>query len=102
MIPTLHNLSLINHIDDICILNRAKTVCNRDCGTAFGYSVECFLDDLLGRGVEGRGGFVEESVGIIKLENALYFDRSARRRENMTDRILGSRIKARAMATRCF
>jgi hypothetical protein len=48
VIPTFNHLALIDDIDDVCILDSAETVCNRDCGSAFADSVESFLDDFLG------------------------------------------------------
>jgi len=62
MVPTLHNLPLINDIDDISILNGAETVSDGDCSAPFGDTVKCFLDDFLGGRVKGRGSFVEKSV----------------------------------------
>jgi len=44
MVPTLHHLPLINHIYDICVLDRAETVSDGDGGAAFRDAIECFLD----------------------------------------------------------
>jgi hypothetical protein len=53
MVPTLHNLPLINDIDDISILNGAETVSDGDRGASFGDTIKCFLDDFLGGRVQG-------------------------------------------------
>ena len=61
------NPPLVKHVNHVGFLDRAEAVRDGDGGSALGGSIESSLDDLLGLGVEGRGGFVEEEdLGVAK------------------------------------
>lgn len=65
MRSTFHNLSAIENVDDVGLLDCAEAVSDSDGGAALGGDVEGGLDDFLGGGVEGRGSFVkEEDLGV--------------------------------------
>jgi hypothetical protein len=67
MCPTLHHHALINHIDDVRFLDRAKSVRNSDGRASPRRGIQRGLDDLLRLGVEGAGGFVEEeNLGVAE------------------------------------
>jgi hypothetical protein len=67
--PLRHN-ALINHIDDIGLLDGAEPMRNGDGGAAPGCGVEGGLDDLFRFRVEGAGGFVEEEDLRVAEEGA--------------------------------
>jgi hypothetical protein len=60
MCPTFHHHPPVNHINHIRLLDRAQPMRHRDRRPPPSRSIQCGLDYLLGFGVEGRGGFVEE------------------------------------------
>lgn len=62
MSPLLNDLSLVEHIDYISMLDGRKSVRNRDGGATLRGEVEGVLDDAFGRGVECRGSFVKEAA----------------------------------------
>jgi hypothetical protein len=67
MRPTFHHHALINHIDDIRLLDRAKSVRNSNRCPPPRRGIQRGLDDLLGLGVQGAGGFVEEEdLGVAE------------------------------------
>ena len=67
MSAALDDLALIEDVDDVGLLDRAETVGNGNGGAAASGGIKRGLDDLLGLGVEGGGGFVEEeNLGVTQ------------------------------------
>lgn len=67
MRTTLHNATLVEHVDYICLLDCAEPVCYGDRGSALRSCIESCLDDFLGFTVKRRSGFVEkENLGIAE------------------------------------
>lgn len=66
----LSNLPILHNSNQIRVLDRGKTVRDGDGRTATNGTVEGFLDELFGIGVEGGGGFVEKEEGRVADEGA--------------------------------
>jgi hypothetical protein len=66
MSSLLHNLALVEHVDDVGMLNRAEAMCNSDRCAPLGSRVESVLDDAFRRRVERRGGFVEQAGRLLE------------------------------------
>lgn len=60
MRSTLNDASLVEHVDDIGSLDGTETMRHSDGSATLCGGIQSCLDDLLGLGVEGRGGFVEK------------------------------------------
>lgn len=60
MVSGLEDLTLVEHEDDVCVLDGAESVHDGDGGAVLCGDFKGGLDDLLGLGVERGGGFVEE------------------------------------------
>lgn len=70
MRATLRHNAAINHIDDICLLNGAQAMRNRDGSTAPRGGIQRRLDDFFRLGVQRAGGFVEEEDLRVAEEGA--------------------------------
>ena len=90
----LHDLALVKDIDDVCVLNCAQAMRDRDCSAALCGRVEGGLYDAFGCGVEGGCGFVEEKdLGVaeegagdgyaLALEDMLVGLREVNKQENV-------------------
>lgn len=61
----LHDLALVEDVDDVGVLDGAESVGDADGGSSCAGVVEGGLDDLLGLTIEGGSSFVEETVPLF-------------------------------------
>ena len=65
MVAALHNVPVLEDQDQVCIANGAEPVGNDEGGAIFRQPVHGRLDQRLGPGVYGGGGFVQNQKGRI-------------------------------------
>ena len=61
MAALFDNLSLVQHDDEVYLLNGTESMGNEDLRAREGGEV--FLDDLFGDAIEGAGRFIEQEDG---------------------------------------
>lgn len=59
MCTSFSNLTVLDVVDSVCILDRGQTVCDSNSGATLRGVVQSGLDDLLGCRVESRGSLVQ-------------------------------------------
>ena len=68
MVSLLDETAALEHDDEICVANRAQTVCDNERGAAFEEAVDVAFDDRLGLRVESARRLVEEQHRRLAVE----------------------------------
>ena len=67
----LDNPALVKHIDNVCLLNRAQTVCHSNGRATLGSLVKGSLHHLFTLAVEGRCSFIKETRGALLVKYSI-------------------------------
>ena len=97
----LHDLALVEDVDDIGVLDGTESMGDANGGSSRAGVVESGLDDLFGLTVECGGSFVEETIKMLGFPFTQFIKVMGEKGDG-TYRILGFRIKALAIAILCF